>query len=232
MSEMPINKFKSRESLDGELADRVAAKLTNAISQLGEASLVVSGGSTPKGFLANLSTKPVDWSKVSVTLADERWVPPDHQDSNERLLREQLLKGSAAAASFISLVDMAQDPERAQQIIASRIAHIERFTVVILGMGLDGHTASLFPGTDALPDGLDLNSEKTCLAVTPFSASHQRMTLTLPRLLNTRDLILHITGEQKLEVFRRAERSSDATALPIAAVIRSTTPPLEVYWAE
>jgi 6-phosphogluconolactonase len=223
--------FDDRQTLDEALADRVEGQLADAILKRGRATLVVSGGSTPKGFFRALAKRALDWSRLTVTLADDRWVGPDHPDSNERLVRENLLTGAAGAATFIALVADAAHPGDAEAEIAGRLAHLGTVDVMILGMGGDGHFASLFPGSAALPAGLDLQSDRCCLAVDPPAAPHARMSMTLARIFDTRCLILHIVGDDKRAVLERARAEQNALELPIYALLSASSPALEVYWA-
>jgi 6-phosphogluconolactonase len=231
MSDPGFKEFANREALDRALAHSVAQSLQSAVDARGEALLVVSGGSTPKGVFKLLSEQPIDWSCVQVTLADERWVPATHQDSNERLVRENLLVGQAAGARFVSLTSHVASPAEGLSEVEARINALPTFDVVLLGMGEDGHTASLFPESEALAHGLDLSLPSSCIAVTPPAAPHQRMSLTLRRLLDTRRLVLHITGDQKRKVYASACAARDPMMLPIAAVIDRVDPALEVFWS-
>ncbi len=231
--------FDDRDALTRALGESIARDLAAAISQRGEASLVVSGGSTPQPLFEHLSRQPLAWDKVRVTLADERWVPADHEDSNEGLVRRKLLAGNAAAASMIGLKTKHATPEVGREACERALAVVPRpFDVVILGMGGDGHTASLFPDAAELAAGLDLHTSRlspsggtpgTCLAVRPPAAPHPRMSLTLAAILDCRRLVLHITGESKMEVYRRASEPGPALELPIRAVLASGR--VEVWWA-
>ncbi len=195
-----IERFEDRDDLAEALAGSVAGSLRAAITERGEASLVVSGGSTPKPLFEHLSRRPLAWGNVRVTLADERWVPADHEDSNERLIRRCLLVEEAAAATLIGLKTSDATPEEGCRACEQALAGIPRpFDVVILGMGGDGHTASLFPGAPELPAGLDLSSRRTCLAIRPPEAPQPRMSLTLAALVDSRRLVLHVTGEEKTD---------------------------------
>src|SRR5690606_26939011 len=137
-----------------------------------------------------LSRYPLDWSLVTVTLVDERYVPATHSDSNERLVRKHLLQNRAAAAGFLSL---AHPPEgiQANLLRANRQKH--RITMSILGMGDDGHTASLFPGAPQLARGLDLEREERYLHLSPPKAPHERISMSLSALLKSGALLLHIS---------------------------------------
>ena len=213
---MNMVEFENTSALDIELAEKVAALLAADIQARGKASLVVSGGRTPMGFFHLLSQQLLDWSSVTVTLADERWVDADHQDSNEKLVRENLLINEAHQAQFISLKSAAENAVDAESECEQALASAGQFTVVILGMGDDGHTASLFPGTEALALGLDMNSGRTAIAVTPTAAPHQRMSMTLPRLLNAGQVIIHISGSSKQDVLLAAQNGDNAKAAQLA----------------
>ena len=223
-------RYDDRNTLAAALADRVAADLRRAVTERGKASLVVSGGSTPRPFFEQLSRRPLPWSHVQVTLADERWVPADDDASNERLVRRHLLVERAATATLIGLKTPDATPEAGRGACEQALARIARpFDVVVLGMGGDGHTASLFPEAPELEAGLDPSSRRACLAVRPPAAPHPRMSLTLAALLDSRRLVLHITGEEKWEVYERASEPGPATELPIRAVLESGR--VEVWWA-
>lgn len=232
MSDLSVQSFASRALLDSQLATDVASALATAVANKGEAFLVVSGGSTPLHFFAELSKKKLPWEKISITLADERWVPADHPDSNEKLLRDTLLINEAVNARFIPLKNTAADARDGEAELEKALAELPTFDVVILGMGADGHTASLFPGAEALAEGLDVRSEKSCIAVQPLTAPHQRMSLTLPRLLNTEQLIIHITGNEKKAVLNKAGKDNDPESLPIAAVLNQRQVAVTLYWSE
>ncbi|MGB2173211.1 MAG: 6-phosphogluconolactonase [Porticoccaceae bacterium] len=228
---MDLNQFENTSALDIALADEVSTRLQNAIQLQGSASLIVSGGRTPMGFFHRLSQQSLDWSKVTVSLADERWVDNDHKDSNEKLVRENLLINEACSAQFLPLKNAADTALAGADETESALSSVGKFTVVILGMGDDGHTASLFPGATALAAGLDMNSGRSCLAVTPTAAPHERISLTLPRLLNTDYLVIHISGENKQQVLREVQAGTDVTALPIRAVLQQNHCPVSLFWA-
>lgn len=223
-------RYPGRDALVEALRDTIADDLRTAIRTRGCASLVLSGGSTPRSLFAALSRQRLPWGKVRITLADERWVAPDHPDSNERLVRDHLLQREASAASLLGLKTPEPTPEAGREACEHRLATFERpFDVVVLGLGTDGHTASLFPGAAQLASGLDLRSPRACLAVRSPVAPHPRMSLTLAALLDSRRLVLHITGDRKWQVYQQALEPGPVEALPIRAVLRSGQ--LEVWWA-
>jgi len=230
MSEML--EFENASALDIALSEKVSGLLGASIASQGSASLVVSGGRTPMGFFHLLSQQPLDWSKVTVLLADERWVNADHADSNEKLVRENLLINEASQANYLALKNSADQAVDGEAECEKALVELGAFTVLILGMGDDGHTASLFPGSDALAAGLDMNSGRDCIAVTPLNAPHQRMSLTLPRLLNSQQIVIHISGASKQQVLSQAQSGDDVMELPIRSILQQQRAPLSIYWAK
>jgi 6-phosphogluconolactonase len=230
---MPIFKeFKDSPTLVAALAGQVAELLRAGIRERGRASLVVSGGSTPVPFFAALSELDLDWQQVTITLADERWVDPADAESNEQLARSSLLQNRAAAACLVGLKTGAATAVQGEQECADRLALMPRpFDVLILGMGSDGHTASLFPQAARLGEALTLDSDRPCLAITPPVAPHERMTLSLAALLQSRRIILHIAGSEKRAVYERALAEGPAEEMPIRAVLRHATSPVTVFWS-
>ena len=223
--------FENTSALDIALAEQTTAMLAADINASGSASLVVSGGRTPMGFFHLLSQQDLDWSAVTITLADERWVDNQHQDSNEKLVRENLLINNAVQANFVAAKNAATDAVDGEADLEQSLATIGRFTVVILGMGDDGHTASLFPDAERLALGLDMHSGRTAIAVTPPVAPHQRISMTLPRLLDAQQVVIHISGAGKQAVLQAAHEGDDIAELPIRAILNQQIAPLKIYWA-
>jgi 6-phosphogluconolactonase len=230
---MPAFKeFKDPPTLVAALAGQVADLLRDGIKERGQASLVVSGGSTPVPFFAALSALALDWQQVVITLADERWVDPTAADSNEHLVRQNLLQNRAAVARFVGLKNGALSAVQGEKECADRLALLPNpFDVLILGMGNDGHTASLFPQAARLDEALNMDSGTLCLAITPPAAPHERMTLTLPALLQSREIILHLVGSDKRAVYERALAKGPVAEMPIRAVLGQTAAPVTVFWA-
>jgi len=227
-----FKEFKDSSTLVAALAGQVAGLLRAAIKERGRASLVVSGGSTPVPFFAALSELALDWERVVITLADERWVDPPDPESNEQLVRQHLLRNRAAAAGFVGLKTGAATALQGEKECGDRLALVPRpFDALILGLGNDGHTASLFPQAARLGEALALDSGKLCLAITPPVAPHERMTLTLPALLQSRQIILHLAGPDKRAVYERALAEGPIVEMPIRAVLRQATSPVTVFWA-
>lgn len=223
--------FADGQSLAQALATRVADDLRAAIAERGGAVLAVSGGTTPKRFFELLSLQPLDWDKVTVSLVDERWVGPQHERSNARLVRENLLQGPAAAASFVPLFRDLPQPEEALPELERRFESLPAdWDVVVLGMGTDGHTASFFPGGDHLAASLDPALPGRFIPMRAPGAGEPRITVTLPVLLAARRLYLHIEGPAKQAVLERAFAGEGADAeLPIRTVLAQLTRPMQVF---
>lgn len=217
----------SRERLAAQLAEAVAEALCQDLAHQDNALLVVSGGSTPVPFFKALAACELPWERIQVTLADERWVDESAADSNARLVREHLLQGPAAAATFVPLTTGHATPEQGTDEVAERVAALAwPASAVILGMGGDGHTASLFPDSPEL--ALALATEAPAVAVRTPSQPQARITLSADRLHQARRHVLHITGGDKRAVLARALAGDDTRELPIRAFLAS---PLAVYWA-
>lgn len=227
-----FKEFKDSATLAAALAEQVADLLREGIGERGAASLVVSGGSTPVPFFAALSEADLAWEQVVVTLADERWVAPADAASNEGLVRRYLLQGRAAAACFVGLKTGAATALEGETECAVRLALVPRpFDAMILGMGNDGHTASLFPNAEQLPEALAPYSGKLCLAIIPPAAPHARMTLTLPALLQSRRIILHLVGQEKRKVYEKALAEGPVPEMPIRSVLGQSIVPVTVFWS-
>jgi len=218
--------FSDAADCSAALAATVAQRLAQALERDGRAVLAVSGGKSPVPFFHALRSQPLDWSRVVITLVDERFVPADHPDSNAALVREHLLQDAAAAARFLPLVGEAVDA--AAELAAANAAYL-RPTVAVLGMGEDGHTASLFPGAAALADGLDMARSLPLLTVQPLTAPHLRVSMSKAALLACDSLILAIQDAGKRQVFDQAVQGIN-DSLPISHFLLQTECPIDVYW--
>lgn len=217
----------ARTQLAEQLAEAVFQALNDDLEHQGNALLVVSGGSTPVPFFKALAAKPLPWERVEITLADERWVDEQSHDSNAKLVREHLLQGAAAAAHFEPLTSDADTPEEGVAEVRERALSLSwPASVVILGMGGDGHTASLFP--DSLELGLALATEEPLVAVRTPSQPQPRITFSADRLHQARRHVLHITGDDKRAVLAKALSGDEVRQLPIRVFLSC---PLAIYWA-
>lgn len=220
--------FDDAPSMAAALADRVAGILRIALSERGEATLVVPGGRSPVAFFQALARHDLDWTRVTVTLADERWVPAEHPDSNARLVRAHLLQGPAAAARFVPLYGGEASPAAGLEACAGRLAALPRpFDVVLLGMGEDGHFASLFPGAAGLSQLL-AEDGPALAEVIPPAAPHARMSLGLSALVDARQVLVQIQGPRKAEVIEAAAAGADE--YPVASLLGQQRGPVQVFF--
>ncbi|AQU82830.1 MAG: 6-phosphogluconolactonase [Halomonas sp.] len=216
-----------RQALAEQLAEAVFQALTDDLTRQERVLLVVSGGSTPVPFFKALAAKQLPWQRVDITLADERWVDEQSSDSNAKLVRENLLQGAAADANFVPLTSGDLTPEEGVEEVAKRTASLPwPASVVILGMGGDGHTASLFPDSPELT--LALATDELLVAVRTPSQPQPRITFSADRLHQAKRHILHITGDEKRTVLANAMSGDDVRQLPIRAFLSC---PLAIYWA-
>lgn len=224
--------FASKEVLHTALIQRVEQILLDAIGARGEAMIALSGGSTPKRLFEKICHLDLPWNKVLITLVDERWVAPDHSDSNEYLVRNSLMQSKASDAKFIGMKNKYTTAYEGEQACNQHFSMLEGdFDLVLLGMGEDGHTASFFPEARTLSKAL--TTSDACVAITPPVAPYERMTMSLSRLIRTQNLFLHIEGQKKWQVFEQACEAGPVEAMPIRAFIqRDDAPVLEVYYGE
>lgn len=222
----------TRDELDNTLAEQIAVLIKQAIKNKGKASIAVSGGSTPKGLFKQLAAMDLEWSKVTITLADERWVNIDSDDSNTRLVHENLLQGYAAAAKFFHLKqgDVLTDETLADLNLAAEKTIIP-LDVLILGMGEDGHTASLFPCSEQIKQGLDPENDNALMSVQPETAPHQRISFTFSSLSMSKVVILHLCGQAKKNVVNKAIQGNDIYEMPIRAFLHHPTVNTQIFWA-
>lgn len=227
-----LHSFSDTQVLATRLAADVAQHLIDAISKRGMASMAVSGGSTPKRLFEVLSGAELDWSKVTITLVDERFVPADNPRSNHLLVATHLLQNKAAAATFLPLYQDVASALQAAAIATEKTEDIGNpFDVVILGMGTDGHTASFFPGGNHLARAIDPDAPRGVMTMEADGAGEQRLTFTYPSLADARFLVLHIEGDAKRAVLEKAEAGTDETEMPIRSMLNRAPSDLEIYWA-
>lgn len=208
--------------------------LEKALDSKATASLLVSGGSTPGGVFDTLTQAELDWSRVVVGLVDERWVNPEDPASNERLVRQRLLKGRAGAAGFLPMRTLDDSPQIAVEDRGGAYGpHCTPVDVILLGMGEDGHTASWFPGATGLVQALDSAAPIAAINAEgcPVAGNHtQRMTLTGRAVTEATSAILLIFGESKKDVYEKA-LSSPREQMPVRHAIDKLGPRLTVVWA-
>lgn len=222
------------------LADKLAAQIQSSINTAGLAVIALSGGSTPKPLFKALAIRDLEWSKLVITLVDERWVPQSHALSNAAFMQQYLLDGLPNNVTFVPLFNSASCVSEAFPDVLnnycaatdSQASNPHRFDAVILGMGEDGHTASFFPDAENIADLVDINNPDYLLSCASPTTQVERITWSLPMLLNTPLLALHITGQNKRQVFDTALAGGSTVGLPIRSVIFQKQTPLHVYYAD
>lgn len=224
--------FSDRRDLAASLADAVAENLDAGIRRRGFANLAVSGGTTPRLFFETLSTRHVAWDRIRITLVDERWVPESDPRSNARNVKTILVKNRAAAAVFRTLYSGSKTPEDGLTKTVQVCGDIAKsLDVAVVGMGLDGHTASLFPRGDMLGAAMDPETDALFLPMRAPHLDESRITMTVPVLINATALFLHIEGADKRAVLEKALQDGPIEDMPIRALVRASEKAVPVYWA-
>jgi 6-phosphogluconolactonase len=222
---MNLVEYADREMMMIDLADRLSSELKAELRHEDRATLAVPGGTTPGPIFDVLSDIDLGWDRIDVMLTDERWVPESSERSNTRLLRRRLLTGRAAAATYYPLYAEAGEPEAVLDDLSAGIAPILPISVLVLGMGSDMHTASLFPGADRLADALAPDAP-VLMALRAPGAPEPRITVTARVLQAAINIHVLITGPEKREALERARHLPPSEA-PVAAVLGDAT----VHWA-
>lgn len=220
MARPVVEVFPSPREAAREAADAIAAALRDAVAERGRASFVATGGKTPEPAYDILARALLPWEQVSVTLTDERWVDPHSAQSNERMVRDRLLVAEAGAATFVSLKSGQATPQEAVEDAERRLEPLLPADVVLLGMGEDGHVASLFPGGPVEAEGLAVGVDPTEPA-----PPQPRLSLTLQALQPRRLTVLLIFGEVKRRVLE------EGAELPVHVLLGRTKAPVRVLWS-
>jgi 6-phosphogluconolactonase len=229
-----FREFSNAGDANVALAAEVAARLTDAVTSTSRASMVVSGGTTPGALFDVLARRAAPWKEIVITLSDERWVDPGSVRSNENLVRARLLQANAAPATFVPLKIAQARAADAEAAVGAAVAAMPRpFDVVLLGLGADGHTASLIPGAVGLARALDRSEPALVRAIDPPDSAGMgpRITLTLRALLDSRWIALLIRGADKRAAYRHALGGSDVLQEPVRAVLQQRAVPVAVYWS-
>lgn len=223
---MKLIEYPDRDLMMIDLADRISSELKNTLLTQDRATFCVPGGTTPGPAFDCLSAATLDWDRVTILLGDERCVPEDHARSNTRLVRKRLLVGRAAAARLQSLHIDGVPPEEAASLLSEQVEPLLPITVLLLGMGGDGHTASIFPDGDRRDDALAVDAPAVVPMRTP-TADDVRMTLTAPVLQSALSIHILITGPEK-----RAKLEATRTLSPREAPVKAVLNNAIVHWAE
>ncbi|TMO68651.1 6-phosphogluconolactonase [Pseudoalteromonas aurantia] len=225
--------FESKAQMTEALASLLEVGIANGIKQDGKALVMVSGGSSPAPAYKYLSDLPLEWDKVSIAMVDERWVEPVHEKSNEAFINETLLQNKAADAEFIVMKNSASSALAGQVECEHAYQALKIPDVTILGMGPDGHTASLFPHAEGLESGLQ-TSDIVCAINAVESAVTgsitERMSLTLNGIARSKEVVLLISGDEKRAMYEQAKSAGSELDIPLRAVINHPQITLSVFW--
>jgi 6-phosphogluconolactonase len=217
--------YPDRDMLAIDLANKLAGELNAALEHEDRVLMAVPGGTTPGPIFDDLCATDIDWGRVDVMLTDERWVPEDSERSNTRLLRQRLLVNRAKAARYVPMYLPCKEPEeRLAELETNIVPHLP-ISVLLLGMGADMHTASLFPGADQLKEALAPKAP-VLMAMRAPGAPEPRITLTARVLDGALSKHIVIFGDEKRKALEIA-RHKNAIDAPVAAVLSGAT----VHWA-
>ena len=222
---MELIEYPDADMMMLDVADTLAGELSDHLMREDRVSFCVPGGTTPGPIFDVLSAQALGWDRVSVFLSDERWLPEDHPRSNIRLVRDRLLTDKAAAANLVSLYAEAETPEEVIESLSAGLKPHLPITLLLLGMGPDMHTASLFPGADRLHDALN-DPRKVLMPMRAPGADETRVTLTAPVLSAALSTHIVITGDAKRTALERAQHLE-----PKEAPVRAVLPGATVHWA-
>lgn len=230
--------YATREEASAAVADAMLTQIMAGVLKTGVASVLLSGGSSPRDAFKRLSAAPFDdWDAVSVGLVDERWVETSSPDSNERLVRDYLLQANAADAKFVSMKGCAETIEAAARDASDDYSEsLLAPTVAMLGMGADGHTASWFPGSNSLADAVRTDATPRVIAVDVTGCQvagdyPERLTVNLPVVTQAEHAVLLMFGADKRDVFETA-LTMPAEQHPVRYAVEALGDRLSVYWAE
>lgn len=225
-----LHEYLTRNDASEGAARYIVGRLEERLAAADTAGLVVSGGSTPVRCFEYLSTAPLDWDRVRIAMSDERWIPPGNQDSNESLVRTHLMQNAAAAATLLPVYAEGTTPAERATSLGAGIDELPRpFACTLLGMGSDGHFASLFPDAANLAVGLDAAAAESFIPVVTASSPHPRISMTLGTLLDSEVIVLLFFGAEKRGVYESALCADPP--LPVTAVLEQQQVPVQVFWA-
>ncbi|KAA5802270.1 6-phosphogluconolactonase [Alkalicaulis satelles] len=230
-----LREFSSAASAADSVAHDIAAALEAGLRERDVAVFAASGGSTPRPVYQALSGIDLDWARIHVVLADERWVDPGEAGSNETFIRETLLHDRAASARLTGLKSAHDGPQAGADAINARLSALPRpFDAVVLGMGDDGHSLSWFPHAQGLDQALNAKGPLACAITAHASAvtgvHTQRMTLTRAALNGVRRADLLTSGASKRAALEAALAHGPVADMPVRALLQDQHLPLTISW--
>lgn len=222
--------YRNRENLFESLTDHCQQTLEQACVDNGQASFMVSGGSTPAPLYQKLARRVMSWQKINVALVDDCWDEPNSENSAQGLVQKTLLQHNALDCPFTGLKSKHKSAEQGAGLANADYNSLPNpWDLTILGMGVDGHTASLFADLNDTNQASVQDSEDLVVAVTDDNVEH--ITLTKTGLMRSKQIVLLITGEEKLATFRQAQQETDHNKMPVSALLQQTQVPVQVFWA-
>jgi 6-phosphogluconolactonase len=227
---LAFNEYKTRDAATVALARRVGESLRFGVRHRAAASMIVSGGNSPRGLFQELKILPLPWYRVTLVPSDERWVPVEDAASNEGMIRRELLSGEPGFAQFVSLYRRDCSASASLPTLKAALAEVPRpFDTVVVGMGEDGHTASLFPDSPNIAAALSTDDDCVVQEVPRLGAPH--VSLTAHTLLDAREITLLFFGIAKRAIYEEALEEGPIEQYPIRALVRQAHVPVTVYWA-
>ncbi len=220
--------FETRQEASAAAASRIIELLSKRLDNNDQASIVVSGGTSPVECFAALAAADLEWQRVQVALSDERWVPPEHDDSNEKLVRESLLVGAAAAATLLPVYAEGVSPQERCDELQDPLPVLP-FACSLIGIGVDGHFASLFPDAENLEQGMDVEAGRLYMPVVTAASPHVRISMTLAAISRSDEIVLLFFGDDKLAVYKEAQAMSNG--YPLSRLLRQKRAPVRLFWA-
>ncbi len=233
-----IYQYRDKTTLFSETAARCHQQLKSALDRNNQASFIIPGGTTPGPVFEQLSKSELDWRNVYIAQSDERWVDADHPSSNQGLTEKTLLINQAKNARYVPMKNQSITAEAgAQQCCIDYHTMPTPFSLTMLGMGLDGHIASLFPKADIIQNALNASEQQVCMAVDATGCEvagdfPERMSLTYAGILNSELILLLMIGQSKIDVVEQAMSNTDPLAYPISQILNQTNVPVEIHWCE
>jgi 6-phosphogluconolactonase len=226
------HQFDDRKTMVAELKAAVERVLSDAIAEKGRASWAVSGGSTPAPLFEAMQNSDLTWGNVDVALVDERWVEKGHPRSNEAFVERHLKAGKASVVQVTGMKTEHKTAVEAVKDLNKRYEPFTPFDSILLGVGPDGHTASLFPDALGLEAAFDLSSAPNCVALTakqsPVTGEEvERMSLSASAIAQSKHVVVMITGAEKKQVLEAALEAE--SELPVGRLY--SVKPFEIYWA-